>query len=121
MEMFMITHKDVDVSAKKKYTDFKVKVFGLEIPIKFIPHVYDRQGNLAAGMFTRDEDGQEVIFISTEDNTSHKAIVETIFHECAHAVIYRLGLHNTTLSHDVEEVIVDGIGVFLAENFEFDI
>lgn len=111
-----------NASAKKKrtYKDFEVTIFGLTVPIKFVPHVYDRQGNTAAGIFMRDDQGKEIIFISTEDNETHKSIVETLFHEMAHACIYRLGLHNTNLCHNVEEAIVDGFGVMLAENFDFD-
>lgn len=93
----------------------------MTVPIKFVPHVMDRQGNLAAGIFMRDDNGKEIIMISTEDNDTHKAIVETLFHEISHSIIYRLGLHNTSLNHDIEEIIVDGIGVALAENFDFDI
>ena len=98
----MTINKDVRVSAKKKkYTDFDVNVFGLKIPVRFVPQVDDSMGTRAAGMFTRDSEGKETIYVSTDDNDSHKAIVETVFHECAHSVIYRLGLHKTSLNHDL--------------------
>lgn len=120
--MFTIIHKDVNVTVKKKkkYTNFEVNVFGLKIPVIFTPHIYDRQGSNAAGMFMRNDSGKEVILISTEDNEYHKDIVITLVHEMAHACIFRLGLHNTSLSHDVEETIVDGIATMLTENFDFD-
>ena len=106
----------------KKYKDFSVTVFGLSVPIYFIPRVFDRHGVEAAGMFHRREiDGDYEILIGTEVNTSHQDITSVIIHELVHCCIYRLGLHNTTLEHNVEEVIADGIATMMVEIWNFDI
>lgn len=106
---------------QRKYKDFELTIFGLKVPVIFQERVHDRHGNEAAGMFALTEETNSfAIFLSLSANKTHYEMTVALGHELGHACIYRLGLHNTNLSHDIEEVIVDGIGVALAENFDID-
>lgn len=92
----------------------------MSIDVKYRDIVHDKQGNLVAGIFLYNEDDQNFcIKINTMENRKHEDVVATLLHEIGHCVIYRLGLHNTNLDNNLEEVIVDGIATVLSENFEF--
>lgn len=54
--------------------------------------------------------------ILVHDRQSSKEIMHTLIHEVGHAVFNRIGL-NQSISHDLEEVIVDSIATAISENF----
>ena len=41
----------------------------------------------------------------------------TLLHEIFHAIIYEVGLHQTSLEDDVEELIVENISMFMLDTF----
>jgi Zn-dependent peptidase ImmA (M78 family) len=41
----------------------------------------------------------------------------TLLHELFHALIYEIGLHQTSLTLDVEELIVENLSLFMLETF----
>lgn len=43
--------------------------------------------------------------------------VPTLLHEIYHALIYEIGLHQTSLSLDVEEMLVENISMFMIDTF----
>jgi Zn-dependent peptidase ImmA (M78 family) len=44
----------------------------------------------------------------------------TLLHESFHAILYRTSV-TQSLSHELEEVIVDQIATFLVDNYNFDL
>ena len=55
-----------------------------------------------------------IINIDPELTKKEKDI--TLCHELFHAMCYRLGFHNTNISHDVEELLADNFAILLSEN-----
>lgn len=45
-------------------------------------------------------------------------LAHTVLHEEFHAVWDRLGLGNTEISHDIQELIVDGLSKFVTEHYK---
>ena len=46
-----------------------------------------------------------------------KLLKITLIHELGHCLFSRLGLHNCSIPHDLEEIIVDGFAVMIDELF----
>ena len=107
----------MDISTKdnamKKET---IEVFGMKVKVEFLPVVI-WEGKEVAGLFIPYE---KRILVSCENRTK-KEIAHSYLHELFHCVIYRLGIHNAHLSHDLEEIIVDNFSGVLSELFDFEI
>lgn len=43
--------------------------------------------------------------------------MQVFLHECFHALVYELGLYHTSLSDDIEHIIVDQFSEFITKNF----
>lgn len=56
------------------------------------------------------------IKINPKYNKTKKEKDITLVHELVHCVVHRLGLHNASLSHDLEEILADNISVAINEN-----
>ena len=54
--------------------------------------------------------------IEIDDSLKGDDLKITVCHEIAHAVLLRLGFENTSLPHELEELIVDNIAKVLVEN-----
>lgn len=46
-------------------------------------------------------------------------LTRVFFHEAMHALFYELGIQNTKVSSEVEEILVEGIASWLTQTFEF--
>jgi Zn-dependent peptidase ImmA (M78 family) len=90
-----------------------IDVFGKEYMIKAQEKII-HNGHESLGLI--DLDAGE-IFLSTDQ--SLESLKSTLLHELFHGVVDRLGLHNVGLSEDAEEILVEGLAVFIHENFEF--
>jgi len=90
-----------------------VNIFGKEYKI-ITKERLEHEGYDALGLIYLDE-GE--IYLSTEQ--SLESLKRTLLHELFHGVVDRLGLHNVGFSEDAEEVLVEGLAVFITENFEF--
>lgn len=44
---------------------------------------------------------------------------KTLVHEIGHALLYRLGIVQTSMSHDLHELIVEGYSNLIYDHFEF--
>jgi len=56
-----------------------------------------------------------IIEITKKEN--NKNILHTILHELLHGVIERIGINQTDLSDNLEEVIVESFSTFLVDTF----
>jgi uncharacterized protein YjaZ len=100
--------------SKKHRKIEKLDILGMIVNIQYQPQV-ELNGVLVAGVYYPD---RCQIFVATEDRTDEQ-IYATLLHELGHAVFYRVGLHNTNVNPEVEEIIVDNIATVLVENFKF--
>lgn len=81
---------------------WKIKIHKVDI-------VYE--GRVVEGLCVSSD---KIIHIRERDPLS---TIETLFHELGHALLNELGLNQTRLSQDVEEIIVEGYSRFLAKHF----
>lgn len=89
-----------------------IDVYGKKWSIKYRWNPKDDDGNHALGLCVYDS--REIII----DQGSKKEERLPIFlHELFHAIIYELKLRQTSLTSDVEEIIVDNFAEYLNENF----
>lgn len=85
----------------------KFKVFGLDVPVKLedISHTnYD-------GYF--DPVKKEIIIHSDSQD-----VFNTMIHELLHSGWFRLGLNQTSIPYDIQELIVENFATLIDENFE---
>lgn len=54
--------------------------------------------------------------ITIRKDLTHESKVETLFHELGHALMWRLGMSNTAMPNDIEEIIVEGFANFIMED-----
>jgi len=84
-----------------------VTILGKEIPI------YRRNLSIEKAMGLTD--GNAIIICET---CPKHFIMEVLLHEMGHALLFRLGLHNTSLPLDLEEIIVDNYARMMLEVFK---
>lgn len=85
-------------------------VFGKDIVVE------KKKGLLAKeqlGEYKLDE--KKIVIDST---LKGEELIYTYLHELIHATADRLGWHNTSLTHDFEEILADNIPRMILENFE---
>lgn len=88
-----------------------VNVFGKPYKIK-----YDDMSKTDACGLTDNKNSLIII----DSSLKGEELKHTLLHEMFHAVLYRTSI-TQSLSHDLEEVIVDQIATFLVDNYNFDL
>lgn len=54
--------------------------------------------------------------IYVDDSLNKKQFVETLIHECGHALFHRAGLSQSKITRDLEEIVVDQFSIMFSEN-----
>jgi len=100
----------------KKKKDFTLDVYGQEYVVKYVDTVlHPRTGEECCGVCDNEE---STILIN---KTLSKELTDcTILHELFHAYSRRMGMENSGMSYELEEILADQFGKLLAENFDFD-
>lgn len=89
-------------------------VFGQKIKVKLVDELYHPDnGAPLYGLFDPDKN---MIYVRNDLTAKQKEA--TLAHELGHALMFRLGIAQTTLSLDLHEIIVEGFGNFIAENYK---
>lgn len=83
----------------------KFKVFGKEI------QVINKKEDGECGSYSYKTEK-----ITIDPNIKGKEKNITLCHELFHAMCHRLGIHNTSLHPDIEEILADNFAVLLNEN-----
>lgn len=89
-----------------------IQIHGNKIRIFEVENLTDAYGTPIHGCYK-----PPALAICIEKKLKGKEKLHTFLHEYGHAVIHALGVYNCNLSHDLEEIIVDGIAKSLSENF----
>jgi len=97
----------------------RVKVFGQTVRVfetsdKVEKHGFDPEH--VNGVFDPEHN-----IIVLKSNLKHREKFRIFLHEVGHALLSRLGMHNTTLGHNLEELIVDSYATLLVEAFEIEL
>lgn len=88
-------------------------VYGQKVKVKFVDDlVHPETHQPLYGLFDPD---RNVIYI--RNGLDSKTTNATLNHELGHALMFRLGMGQTTLDINLHEIIVEGFGNFIAENF----
>ena len=99
----------------KKRKDFTLDIYGKEFSVAYSSQVFDpTTGDECCGVCIAHEG---VILIN--ESMGEELTICTIFHELFHAYARRMGMENSGMSHELEEIIADQFGKLIAENFEF--
>lgn len=72
----------------------------------------DEYGRQLAGFFDPQKNT-----ILVDNSLPEDQLIKTIIHELGHALLFRLGLPQTSLPHDLHELIVEGYSNFIYEEF----
>lgn len=80
-----------------------VMVLGVKYNVKVMTAVIFN-GEEMSGICDRFD---KVISLSKRQNKTKKLMLQTFFHELGHAIFYESSLIQTSISHDLEEMIVD--------------
>ena len=101
----------------KKKIDFVATIFGRDYQIKFVDQILSPvDGHPCCGLC--DSEGS-VIYIN---NKMDKELTNvTFFHEIFHAYCRRMGLENSGLSEELEELIADQFAKVIEEVLDFEI
>lgn len=59
----------------------------------------------------------EKFIIYIDSSLPKNTALESLFHECGHALFHRAGLSQSKIISDLEEVIVEQFAIMFAENF----
>lgn len=94
---------------KKAYDVFGQRI---EVELKKGP-LYLDSGFQVRGYY--EVENKKIVVDST---MSKDQIISTLYHELGHALLYRLGIDQTSTSHDVHEMIVEGYSKFIMESFK---
>ena len=87
----------------------KLNVFGMIVKVKRVKNLSDKEG--VCGDYSHKSK-----VIRVDKDLKGKELIVTELHEFIHSVMDRLGVGNAQLSHDLEEIICDGVATALAEN-----
>jgi len=93
---------------KKSFT-----VLGQKVKIKFHKRVLELNGSLVYGYY--DLDLKE---IHIGHHFTYQSFLETIVHELGHSLCQRSGLRQTSLTKDIEEMVVDNYSKLIFELFK---
>lgn len=100
-----------------KKRNFEIEVYGESWKVEFTTDIVDpKTGEPGDGLCDADN---KIIYI---DNTLKKDETAcTFFHELFHAYCRRMGIENSNLSDELEEILADQYGKLVSELFDFDI
>lgn len=95
----------------------KVRIGGIDYPIKFVPAPTSSDGALCYGTFDQEH---SIIELNAEKGLPHDRMCQTLLHEILHGVMYHYNLTPedeevivTTLSRGLFQVIQDNPKVFM--------
>lgn len=91
----------------------KVQVLGKSWAIKYKWNLADEEGKRCIGLCVFDD-----LTIYIDRSTTLDERPQILLHEIFHAILWQLGIHNTSLTEDIEEVIVDGLSMWVVENMK---
>lgn len=92
----------------------KFFVFGKACKVKKVKNLTIDKG--ATASFSGDD-----FSITYCDSVKDVKLLHALIHELIHATCDRLGLENTSLTDDVEEIFADNIPEVLLENFDIKV
>lgn len=97
----------------KKRRPKSVYIFGRKLVFIPDPQLVDRGylGLFESGPFT----------VRYSPLLGKDQLIQVLLHEIGHAIMDRLGLHQTNISSDACEVMVEGFATWLTENFDFNL
>lgn len=84
-----------------------VNVFGVKVPVKRT----ELQSKGLVGLCKETH-------IEVDKQLQGEEATACLLHECFHYVFKRIGLCQTNLDHNLEELIVENLSVFMVENFD---
>lgn len=85
-----------------------VDIYGKKCPIKLVKGLASTHG--CVGRFFSDD-----FRIELDSELKGFHMVSTFFHECLHALFFRLGYKQTNMPHEMEEIMCEQMSVWLAE------
>ena len=90
-----------------------IPVFGQDVKIKLMTDFPNKQELM--GLF---DPRDLTIHLNIENHNSKAEIMHTLIHEIVHAVCFRVGLKQTSLPQDLEELMAENISTQLTEIFD---
>lgn len=94
------------IISKKKWI-----VYGRPVSVKIVENLIDDlTGRTLAGVYYHDNGS-----ILINGSLSRDEQCKTILHELGHALMYRIGLNQTSISEDNHEIIVEAFSNFMFE------
>lgn len=87
--------------------NYSINVLGRKIKV-----IFKELDEKYLGLYYNDEGTIEI-----NTNQSPDKIQESLTHEVVHAVFFRSGLDQTTISHDLQEIICDQVAKVICENY----
>lgn len=90
--------------------DFYITVFGKKLKVEFTE---SKNLESSHGAYSHIDNK---IYINVK-NTQKKDYLQVFIHEYCHFVLDRLGFYTTSISSDIEELIVENISMALSESF----
>ena len=92
---------------KKTYS-----IMGLKVRVRVADEVLDEDGQQLAGHFN-PESKEIVISLKMTDEDQ----LRTLCHELAHALMFRVGLFQTSMTRDQHELVSEAFGNWIYEEF----
>jgi len=99
----------------RKKKGFKLDIYGQEYSVEYVDRVFDPADNSECCGLCDMESSK--ILINNKMNKELTAC--TILHELFHAYSRRMGMENSGMSSELEELIADQFAKVLTENFDF--
>jgi hypothetical protein len=84
-----------------------VKVLGETWRVKRVPGLIEK-GYYGLASFKNRQ-------IQLDKSLKGEELLQTFLHELGHAIFSEVGIHLTSVNHDIEEIIVDNFGKVLAK------
>ena len=100
---------------KLKHKNFTFNVYGQDYDVIFQDNVYHPiSGQECCGLCD-----PEVAKIYINNKMDKSLTTCTVLHELFHAYSRRMGMENSGMSAELEEILADQFGTLLEENFDF--
>jgi len=90
-----------------------INVFGVKVPVKYFN---DSKSDEHKELMGYCEKSPIAIYINK--SLSKEDQINTMYHECIHAIFFRLGL-DQNLSYEMQEMLCESIGNFMNEEMCF--